>query len=81
LLDVAFPEEFEDLVWVRGECKDGCGGSTVLLHNSFVVRHFDRILLLDTVDEDLANPFQLVLPRQTKEGGKSWILDILLEKE
>ena len=81
LLDVAFPKEFEDLVGVGRKCEDGCGGSTVLLHNSFVLRHFCRIVLLDTVDEDLANPFQLILPRQAKEGGKSWVLDILLEKE
>lgn len=81
LLDLAFPEEFEDLVGVRRKCEDGCGGSTVFLHNSLVVRHFDRIILLGTVDEDLANPCQLVLPRQAKEGGKSWILDILLEEE
>lgn len=81
LLDLAFPEEFEDLVGVRRKCEDGCSGSTVFLHNSLVVRHLDRIMLLDTVDEDLADPFQLVLPRQAKESGKSWILDILLEEE
>ena len=66
---------------MRRKCEAGCGGSTVLIHNSFVVRHFDRIVFLDTVDEELANPFQLVLPRQVKESGKSWILNILLEKE
>ena len=81
LFDVAFPEEFEDLVGVRRERKDGCGGSTMLLHNSFIVRHFDRIVLLDTMNEDLANPFQLVLPRQAKESSKSWILHIFLEEE
>ena len=81
MLDLAFPEEFEDLVGVRSKCEDGCSGSTVFLHNSLVVRHFDRIMLLGTVDEDLANPCQLVLPRQAKEGGKSWILNILLEEE
>lgn len=81
LFNIAFPEEFEDLIGVRRKCKDGCSGSTVFLHNSFVVRHFDRIVLLDTMDEDLANPFQLVLPRQVKESSKSWVLDILLEEE
>ena len=62
LLDVTFPEEFEDLVGMGRKYEGGCGGSTVFLHNSFVVRHFYRIVFLDTVDEDLVNPFQLVLP-------------------
>ena len=64
---------------MRRKCEDGCSGGTVFLHNSIVVRHFDRIVLLDTVDEDLANPCQLVLPRQAKEGGKSWILNIIFD--
>ena len=62
LLDVTFPEEFENLVRVRRKCKGSCGSGTMLLHDSLVVKNFDRIIFLDTVDEDLVNPFQLVLP-------------------
>ena len=61
LLDFAFPEEFEDLVGVRRKCEGSCGSSAVLLHDSFVVRHSNRIMLLGAVDEDLANSSQLVL--------------------
>ena len=81
MLDVTFPEEFEDLVRVRRKRKSGCGGSAVFPHNSFVVSHSDSVVFLDTVDEGLANPFHLVLDRQTEKGGESWILDVLLEEE
>ena len=81
LLDIAFPEEFEDFIRMRRESKGGCSSRTVLLHNSFVIRHSDRVVFLDTVNEDLANSFQLVLPRQAKESGKSRVLHVLLEKE
>ena len=81
LPDVAFPEEFEDLIGVRRKREGCCGGGTVLLHDSFVIRHSDRIVLLDTADENLANPLHLVLHRQAEKGSKSWILDVLLEEE
>ena len=62
LLDVTFPKEFENLVGVGRKCKGGCGCGTVIFHNSFVVGHFDRIMFLDAVYEDLVNPFQLIFP-------------------
>lgn len=37
LFDVAFPEEFEDLVIMRSKREDGGSGSTVLLHNLLVI--------------------------------------------
>ena len=63
------------------ECEGGCSRGTVFSHDSLVVGHEDGIMLLDAVNEDLANPLQLVLHRQAKDGRKSWVLDILLEKE
>ena len=56
LLDVTFPKEFENLVGVRRKRKGGCGCGTVIFHNSFVFGHFDRIMFLDAVYEDLVNP-------------------------
>jgi len=81
LLDVAFPKEFENLVSVRGERKGRCGGGTMVVHDSFVVRYLDRVVFLDAVDEDLTNPFHGVLHRQAEESRKTWVVDILLEEE
>ena len=38
-------------------------------------------MLLDTVDEDLADSFHLVLHRQAEESSESRILNVPLEKE
>lgn len=63
LFDIAFPKEFEDLVGVRRKCESGGGGGAVLIHDPFVLNHLDGIMFLDSVNEDLANSLQLVLPR------------------
>ena len=41
---------------MRRECEGGCSRGTVLSHDPLVVGHVDGIMLLDAVNEDLANP-------------------------
>lgn len=79
LRDLALPEEFEDLVWVREKCKGTCGSGTMHAHDFFVIRHCDGIVFLDAVNEHLANAFHRILHRQAEEGGKSWVLNVPLE--
>ena len=81
MLDLALPEEFEDLVWVGGKCEGSCGRGAVLVHDPLVIGHSDGVVFLDTVDEHLANAFHRVLHRQAKEGGESGVLNVPLKEE
>ena len=56
VLDFALPEKFEDLIRVGGKCESSRGSGAVFGHNSFVIVHRDGVVLLDTVDENLADP-------------------------
>jgi hypothetical protein len=81
LHDFALPKEFENLVRVRGNCESSLCGSAVFIHHQFVTRYFCGIVFLDVVNEQLANAFHLVLPRQAEESSKPWVRNVLLKEE
>ena len=66
---------------MRGKRECSCGGGAVVVHDSFVVRQFEGVVVLDTVYEDLADPFHLVLDRQAEKSRESRKLNVSLEEE
>lgn len=63
LLDLALPEQLEDLVRVGGKREGTRGSGTVIGHDLFVIAHLDGVVFLNTMDENLANAFHGVFHR------------------
>lgn len=81
LPNLTLPEEFENLVWVRRSCEGSHSSGSMFIHDPFIIEHSDGIVFLDAVNEHPTNAFHRVLHRQTEEGGKSWVVNVLLKEE